>query len=225
MGLRGWGRGVAIAVVLASPGSVMGQELADYDYENLSFRGLAIEWGYLYPTRVEPTKSYGLRIDMGYLGPGLRIVPGVTYWSAPFKAAEVSELEARVASLVQRQTGAPPPTVDLGIIEWTDVAVSLDAHVVWEIPFDVLTFGGFGVAAHVLNGDGPAINGTFVEDLLDSVTAGFNLHAGMEYPITDRFRLYGQGRYEALGDLQYFHTRFGAQLMIGENAPGEERSR
>ena len=76
-----------------------------------------------------------------------------------------------------------------------------------------------------MNGNGTAINGTFVEDLLDSVTAGFNLHAGLEYPLSDRFRLNGQGRYEVLGDLQYFQLRFGAQFMIGENAPGEERSR
>ena len=218
----------ALALVggLTTSGALAGQELADFDYENLSFRGVGFEVGYLYPTKVDRTASYGLRIDLGYLGPGLRIVPGVTYWSAPFEAREVGELEARLASLIEAATGAPPPPgFGLGTIEWTDVAVSLDAHVVWEVPFDVLTFGGLGIAAHVLNGEGAAIRGTFVEDLLDSVTAGFNLHAGLEYPVTDRFRLYGQGRYEVLGDLQYFHTRFGVQLMIGENAPGEERSR
>jgi opacity protein-like surface antigen len=89
----------------------------------------------------------------------------------------------------------------------------------------VLTFAGAGASAHLLNGDGAAINGTFVEDLLDSVTAGFNLHAGLEYPVTDRFRVYGQGRYEVLGDLQYVQVRTGLQFMIGGPAPGEERAR
>jgi len=215
----------ALVGIAAAPNGAMGQDLADFDYEHLSLRGLGFEWGYLYPSRVERTQSYGLRVDLGYLGPGLRVVPSVTYWKAPFRAEEVQELEDRVAGLVQTQAGGPAPTVDLGTIEWSDVAVAVDAHVVWRIPFNFLSFGGLGVAAHVMNGNGTAINGTFVEDLLDSVTAGFNLHAGLEYPLSDRFRLNGQGRYEVLGDLQYFQLRFGAQFMIGENAPGEERSR
>lgn len=218
---------VIVAAMLgvgAGPNVAKGQELADFDYENLSLRGFGFEWGYLYPSRVDPTESYGLRIDLGYLGPGLRIVPSVTYWKAPFQAAEIEELEDRVAGLVQAQSGGPAPTVDLGTIEWSDVAVGVDAQVMWSIPFNFLSFAGLGVAAHVMNGSGAAIDGTFVEDLLDSVTAGFNLHAGLEYPVSDRFRLNGQGRYEVLGDLQYFHIRFGAQIMIGANAPGEVRN-
>ena len=210
-----------VVSVAAGPNGAKAQEIADFDYENLSLRGLGFEWGYSYPSRVERTQSYGLRIDMGYLGPGLRIVPSVTYWKAPFQAAEIGELEARVAGLVQAQSGGAAPSVDLGTIEWSDVVLALDTHVVWSIPFGFLSFGGLGIAAHVMNGDGAAISGTFVEDLLDSVTAGVNLHAGLEYPVRDRFRLNGQGRYEVLGDLQYFQMRFGAQLMIGENAPGE----
>jgi hypothetical protein len=214
----------AMLGVVAGPNVAKGQELADFDYERLSLRGFGFEWGYLYPSRVDRTESYGLRIDLGYLGPGLRIVPSVTYWKAPFQAAEIEELEERVAGLVQTQSGGPAPTVDLGTIEWSDVTVGVDAQVMWSIPFNFLSFAGLGVAAHVMNGDGAAINGTFVEDLLDSVTAGFNLHAGLEYPVSGRFRLNGQGRYEVLGDLQYFQIRFGAQIMVGANAPGEVRN-
>jgi len=215
----------AVAGLAAGPNVAKGQDLADFDYEHLSLRGLGFEWGYAYPSRVENMETYGLRIDLGYLGPGLRIVPNVTYWKSQFRAAEIEEFEARVAGLVQGQAGGAAPTVDLGTIEWSDVSVGLDGHVVWAIPLNFLSFAGLGVAVHVMNGNGVAIDGTFVEDLLDSVTAGFNLHAGLEYPVSDRFRLNGQGRYEVLGDLQYFQMRFGAQIMIGENAPGEVRGR
>jgi opacity protein-like surface antigen len=211
----------AVVSLAVTPNRARGQELADFDYENLSMRGFGFEWSYGYPSRLERTEGYGLRVDMGYLGPGLRIVPSVTYWKSPFQAAEIEELEARVAGLVQGQTGGVAPSVDLGTIHWSDVAVGVDAHVMWSIPWGFLSFGGLGIAAHVMNGDGAAINGTFIEDLLDSVAAGFNLHAGLEYPVSSRFRINGQGRYEVLGDLQYFQTRFGAQIMIGDNAPGE----
>lgn len=227
--MRGRGRwvgslvaSVALAAVVALP--VAGQDLADFDYEHLSFRGVGLDIGYMWPSRVEPTQTFDLRMDLGYLGPGLRIVPSLGYWSSDFEPGEVEELETRVEELVVSQTGEAV-TADLGTIQWTDVKLGLDAHVVWRVPYGVLTFAGVGAAAHMLNGDGEAINGTFVEDLLDSVTAGFNLHAGLEYPFTDRVRAYGQGRYEVLGDLQYFQVRSGVQLMIGGPAPGEERAR
>lgn len=216
--------GALLAAVCLTP-AVSGQELADFDYENLSFRGFAPEWGYIWPTRVEATNTWGLRMDLGYLGPGVRIVPSISYWKSPFKAAEVRELEDRVASLIVDQTDGPAPQVDLGVIDWSDVSFTVDAQVVWSVPYDILTFLGLGVGTHLLNGSGAAIDGTFVEDLLDSVTAGINLHAGMEYPLNDRFRVYGQGRYEILGDLRYTQLRFGAQIMTGAPAAGEERSR
>ncbi len=215
---KGSGWIAALAGLLVVAGPLSAQDLADYDYQNLSFRGIGVDWGYIFPSRVEPTQTIGVRMDLGYLGPGLRILPGITYWSSNFKQSEVSDLENRVASLVQNQTGGPPPTVDLGTIKWTDLALSLDAQVVWKVPYGILTFAGAGASAHILNGSGAAVNGTFVEDLLDSVAAGFNLHTGLEYPLNDRFRVYGSGRYEVMGDLQYFQIRFGSQIMVGSGA-------
>lgn len=224
---RAWRRGLAAAMVAAA--AAMGatragaQSLADFDYENLAFRGFAPEWGYIWPDRVEPAHSFGFRLDLGYLGPGLRIVPSVTYWKSTFKAGEVRELEERVASLIETQTDEPPPSVNLGVIDWSDVALAVDGHFVWRIPLGLLSFAGLGATAHILNGAGPAVDGTFVDDLLDSVTAGVNAHAGLEYPVARRFRLYGQARYELMGDLRYGEVRFGGQIMIGGPAPGEER--
>jgi hypothetical protein len=214
--------GALAFLCLLVPRGASGQELADLDYTHLGFRGFGIDWGYLWPTRIEPTGGVGLRFDMGYAGPGLRIVPSVSYWSSPLEQAEVTELEDRIEALIFEQTGLLAP-LSLGRISWRDVAVGVDAHIVWDSLLDILTFGGFGVTAHVLDGKGDAINGTFIDDLLDSVTAGFNLHVGAEYPLTSRVRIYSVGKYEVLSDFQYFTARVGWQIMTGPNAPGEER--
>ena len=76
-----------------------------------------------------------------------------------------------------------------------------------------------------MDGDGELIAGTFVEDLLDSVKPGFNVHGGLEYPMFDGFRLYGVARYEMMEDLRCFEFRFGGQIMLAGPASGEERSR
>lgn len=220
------GRTILIGLVLGLlfPTAVRGQgEIADIDYENLAFRGFGLEVGYMWPDRVEDTPSYGVRFDLGYAGPGLRILPSVTYWSSDLEAAEVTEFEARIADLVVEQTGGPRPDLDLGSINYTDIALGLDAQIVWEVPLDLLTYGGMGVAAHFIDGDGNAINGTFVENLIDSVEPGFNLHVGAEYPVTDAMRLYTVGRYEVMPDIRYFQVRVGWQFMTGPNAPGEGR--
>lgn len=215
--------GVLAFACLLAPRPATGQDLADLDYEHLAFRGVGLDWGYLWPTRVERTGSFAMRVDMGYAGPGLRIMPSIAYWSSPLAQREITKLEDRIAALIADQTGEPAPAIDLGRIDWRDVAIGLDAHVVWDSLFDLLTYGGLGVAAHFLDGDGDAIRGTFIDDLLDSVTAGFNLHFGVEYPVTERFRMYSLAKYEVLGDFQYFTARVGWQIMTGPNAPGEER--
>ena len=219
-------RGMMGAVVCASllaPAGALGQELADLDYEHLGFRGFGLDCGYIWPGRIDRPGCPSLRIDMGYAGPGLRIVPNVSYWSSPLEQAEITELEDRIEALIAAQSGAPSPPLDLGTVRWRDVAVGVDAHVVWDSLLDILTYGGIGVTAHVLDGDGDAINGTFIDDLLDSVTAGFNLHFGMEYPVTERVRVYTVSKYEVLSDLQFFTVRAGWQIMTGPNAPGEGR--
>jgi hypothetical protein len=85
----------------------------------------------------------------------------------------------------------------------------------------VLTFLGLGVAAHFQNGSGEAVDDTFVEDLIDSTLAGANLHAGIEVPLSRRFRAYGDARYELAGDVRFFGVRAGLQIMLQDPAPGE----
>ena len=220
---------IAAALRLAVPAAA--QELADFDYEHLSFRGIGFEAGYLpaydiHGVRGE-TGTWGVRLDLGYLGPGLRISPSVTYWSSPLEHDEVSRIETRIEQLIAREVGryGDDTEVDLGEIVWNDLVVGVDSHIVWNIPFGWLSFLGVGASVHVLDGQGEAINGTFIEDLLDTVRPGVNAHVGLEYPLWTWSRLYWQGRYELTDDLRYFTVRGGLQIMFGGVAPGEMEPR
>ena len=214
----------AAFVTSVAPYEARGQELADYDYENLSFRGISLEVGYLYADNVADTETLGVRFDLGFLGPGFRLMPGVTYWESTMAPSEVIQFEARLGMLSQTQGGtAPPGGFDLGDIDRSDVVVSLDGHYVWAVPLNLFFSTGVGLSVHFLNGSGPLVDDTFVEDLLDSVSAGFNLHAGLEYPITDRVRLYGGSKVEVLGDLNYLEFRGGLTFIWGGLVSGEGR--
>lgn len=220
-------RGGAVVLALLTAAPLAAQDLADFDYTNLSFRGIGVEAGRIWADKVVSAPSFGVRADLGYLGPGVRIVPSLTYWSSHLKRNEVASLETRLASLVasQQPPGSPVPAVSLGRIDWSDLAVDLDAHVVWRTAYDVLTFAGAGASVHFMNGSGNAIDGTFVEDLLDTVSAGLDAHAGAEYALSARLRLYAMGRLEMLQDIKYAALRGGFQLLLGAPAAGEENSR
>lgn len=209
-------------LILMGARPLAAQGLADFDYENLSLRGVALDVGYIHPNRVESTASFGGRVDLGYLGPGVRITAGFNRWSSFLTGDEVGALETRLEALIEDQAGEPV-SVDLGRISWADVAFNADAHFVWRVPMGLITYAGLGATAHVLRGSGEAIEDTFVEDLLDSVRAGVNLHGGLELPVHRRLRLVGEARYEVLENLRYLQVRAGGQIMFGEWARAEPR--
>lgn len=204
-----------IAALLVPPGAAMAQTLADYDYVDLGFRGVGLGAGYLWSGRVRDTEEYHLRLDLGYLGPGVRIIPAVSFWSSRYTEGELEVLADRINA----RTGSSIGSEELGPVEWSDLALSIDGHFVWNTPIDVLTFVGAGLGFHALNGQGAAINDTFVEDLLDAITAGISGIAGIEAEPVDRFRVYAEGRYTAMNSISYLSARVGLQFMFfrGEN--------
>ena len=153
-------------VTSAVPREGQAQELADYDYENLSFRGMSFDVGYLYADNVEDTRTVGVRFDLGFLGPGFRLMPGVTYWKSTLDRTQVDEFETRLGELTEDQGGTVPPDgFDLGVIDRSDVVLSMDGHYVWAVPLNLFFSAGVGLSVHFLNGSGPLIDDTFIEDL------------------------------------------------------------
>ena len=200
--------------LLAAPPAAA-QTLADYDYENLNFRGVGFDYGWIWPTKVNSTPMYSLRLDLGFLGPAVRLSPSVSYWNSEFRLSELDRLADRLEQLpVLQQQGVTIDAADLGVVEWSDLVLGLDGHLVWTAPLDVITYVGAGLSLHALNGRGDAIADTFVEDLLDSTTAGIQFSAGVELQPVERFRFYGEVRYTVASDVRYPGVRAGAALML-----------
>ncbi|CAN5734819.1 hypothetical protein BH23GEM11_BH23GEM11_08020 [soil metagenome] len=210
-----WGAGP-----LAQP--LVGQGLAEFDYENLAPRGIMANIGWVRPGTVNPTGSIGARLDLGYLGPGVRVTTGFSQWSSTLRRSEVAVLEEQLADLVETQTGNRPE-VDLGWITWSDVVRNADAHVGWRVPGGLLTYAGAGGTAHVMRGGGASVEGTFIQDLLNTIRAGANLHGGVEVPLGEHLRVVGEGRIELVQSVTYAQVRAGLQYTWGPAAPGERR--
>jgi len=215
----------ALVLALALAGGLAparAQTLADYDYTNLGFRGAGLAIGRIWPTKVASTQIYGVRVDLGYLGPGVRIAPTLSYWSSKMRPGELNKLASSINALPALQRNNVTLTGnDLGPIRWSDLALDVDGEWVVTMPSGMLAYAGAGVGLHVLNGSGGAIANTFIEDLLDTVAPALTGLAGLEYRLDDRFRLFGEIRATGMSDIQYAGFRVGGALMMpGRNSGG-----
>lgn len=204
-----------IGATALTPAAAGAQDLADYDYENLTFRGIGFDVGRIWPSNLDPATTFRLRMDLGYLGPGVRIMPSIAYWKSSVEESEIaafeSQLEARGA------TG-----VELGEIDLSDLTLQLDAHFVWTTPIELLVYVGAGAGLHLLNGQGSSIDDTFIEDLFDSIMPGVTALAGLEYPLVDRLRIYGEGHFSIVSDILNPGVTVGAALMFPAPPRGED---
>ena len=206
---------LALLCLLAAPAAATAQSLEDYDYEYLTFRGAGLEYGWIWPTKVEPTAAYSLKVDLGFLGPNVRVAPSLSFWSSRVDAEELRRLADQLSDL-----GVSITPAELGRIEWRDFSLSVDGQYVFEVEPRVMPYVGAGVGVHIFDGSGPAVDGTFLEDLLDSITAGLNAVAGIEVSPVRRFRIGVEARYTLVEDVRYPEVRIGASYTLPTNGGG-----
>ena len=209
---------------IVATGSLKGQELADYDYEKLAFRGISVEYGNILFKTYEETEVYSVKLDLGFLGPGVRMATRASYWSSEMVPEELVSFESSLNTMILAQGGVLPGNgMEIGSIKRDDMSVSVEADYVWRIPLGMLLSTGFGASAHLVNGTTQIPDDTFLNGLLDSFTAGFNVHSGLEYLVTDRIRLYGDSRIGLAGNVRFFQFGGGLTILWGELLSGESR--
>ena len=207
-----------LALAFATPARAQQLDLADYDYENLQFRGIGLDIGRMWPSNLEATTPVRLRVDLGYLGPGVRIMPSITWWESDVEEGEISAFEEQL----ERRNGLPPGSIELGAIELSDLTLQVDAHFVWTTPIDLLVYLGAGAGLHMMNAQGGDIDDTFIEDLFDSVLPGLTALGGLEYSLVDRVRVYGEAHFTIVSDILSPGLRVGAAVMLPTRVQGED---
>ena len=209
---------------IVATGSLKGQELADYDYEKLAFRGISVEYGNILFKTYEETEVYSVKLDLGFLGPGVRMATRASYWSSEMVPEELVSFESSLNTMILAQGGVLPGNgLEIGSIKRDDMSVSVEADYVWRIPLGMLLSTGLGASAHLVNGTTQIPDDNFLNGLLDSFTAGFNVHSGLEYLVTDRIRLYGDSRIGLAGNVRFFQFGGGLTILWGELLSGESR--
>lgn len=191
--------------------------LERFSYEGLRFSGIALELGAVTSDRLTSEATPALRVDYGFIAPGVRLLFGVAYFKGVFDAEEIAEFENRLRGVVQDPTG--DFTVNVGDISLADLGISVDLQWVLDPGADVIPYAGVGLGLHIRHADGRAIDNTFVGDALSTIAAGVAASAGIEIVLTPWLRSTIDVRGELASELRTFTARGGLMVRV----PGRPR--
>lgn len=200
--------GIGLAIAVASVRPAAAQNLEQYDYSNLGLRGIGAELVYVDATQNEATVGFGAKLDLGFLGPGLRVVPRFAYWKADVDASQVDELEAQLETVSELEPGS----INLGQIQRSAYVLGADFEYIASVS-RLQPYVGAGLDLYALNDDGAAIKGTFLDDLV--ITAGVSGVAGLQVELTRNWNAYGEFRATAVTDASSLGAAFGLYYMFG----------
>jgi hypothetical protein len=185
-----------------------GPALGFLNLDRLRLGALGIEAGPVKPSRVEGTTLYSISSDYGELAPKLRLVFGVAYWSSQYTRETVNTFRDTLRNVVVDPSS--DDTLNVGRVTLSDVALGADLRYLPATQWAIRPYVGAGVALHVLNAEGRAISGTFVESALDNVGVGVDGNVGAELIAFGHVGIGAQLRYDLLSG-----ARFGSARLTG----------
>ena len=165
--------------------------LNQFSYDELRLSGIQLDVGVLGASELTGATVGGLRVDYGRIAPRVRLLLGLSYFRSQFDQQSRQRFEARLDSIVNPGS---PDSIDLGRIRLGDLVGDVDFQLVFPQGRGITAYVGAGVSIHARNGSGAAINGTFVEDALDVITAGLNGPIGFEFNLSRAWRFTIDGR-------------------------------
>jgi hypothetical protein len=185
--------------------------LNQFSYENLRLSGIQLDIGVLGASELRGATVGGVRVDYGRIAPRVRLLLGLSYFRSRFDQQSLRRFEQRLDSIVNPGTN---DTINVGRISLGDLIGDVDFQYVFPQGHGINAYIGLGVSMHARNGSGDAINGTFVEDALDVITAGVNGTMGFEFNLSPAWRFTIDGRGMLSSGLRTVSVRTGIMYRL-----------
>ena len=208
---------LTLALLLGAPALLRAQGFLDqFSYAGLRLSGIGVEMGGVVSDRLTSAASPALRVDYGMIAPHVRVLLGASYFKGNFNASEIAKFTQSLRALVSDPTN--DFTINVGQISWSDLETDLDLQYLFPNG-PVETYMGLGLGVHIRNGSGTAVNGTFVEDALDTIVAGLNLSAGAIVPVVPALAVTLDLRGSLTSELRSASARAGLMLRFPHRGP------
>lgn len=200
-------------VILLAPAPLAAQGVLDeFSYEGLYVAGLGLDAGVLVSDKLDRAASGAIRLDAGFFAPRVRPLISLTFFRSDYAADEIAELEARLRDVVVDPTD--DFVIDAGNVSMSTLALDVDLQFMPVQRGPVRPYLGVGAGAHLRFVEGPAIEGTFIEDALETIVAALNASAGLEIPLSPALHATLEGRGILASGLQAVSARAGFMLRF-----------
>jgi hypothetical protein len=194
--------------------------LEQFSYDGLAFKGVGVEVGPVWSDRLTRELSLGFRVDYGNIAPRVRLLFGGSYFRGQLNESETAKFEQGIRRAISDPTG--DVVVDVGQIVWTNIEVNMDMQYMIPAGASYLFYGGAGLGVHVRNGSGDVIDGSFVEDALDTIVAGATVSAGFEWAVLRHLSFTMDLRGVMTSELRLVSARTGMMVRFARAAGGNE---
>jgi hypothetical protein len=180
--------------------------------DKLQIVSLGVGAGRIAPSQVNPTNIVAVSADYGQIVPSWHIGVNGSFWKSAYRASVVQEF---VDSLNRNFSGGGANHVVASRVSVYDVTFGADARYIPVYSGELKPFLGLGIAAHVINAEGPLINGTFVERALDDIAVGAYVTTGVSFKIVKNLGIEGSARGDLLSGFRSLQARVGATYYFG----------
>lgn len=169
--------------------------------------------GHILASQVEAASLFALSADYGEVLPEWHVVFGVSYWQSRYRDGVVNTFVDSLNHRLDDPSGQA--TVTPSRVSLYDVTFSAEARYSPTYSGEIKPYAGVGFAGHVIDAEGPLINGTFVERALDNIAAGVFVTAGISFKVVRHFGLEGGVRADMLSGFRSTQVRAGANYYFG----------
>jgi hypothetical protein len=141
----------------------------------------------------------------------------ITYWESKFKRSVVQAFADTLQSNLLNPTAT---TIRPSDVTLYDAAFAIGARRMLIPRGTVTPFFSGGLAAHVINAEGPLIKGTFVERSLDAIAAGAFAEAGVRVRLIRQVLIEGAVRGDLLSGFRSTQWYAMGSYFFGEPRRG-----
>jgi opacity protein-like surface antigen len=180
--------------------------------DRLQLTSLGASAGGVRPADVVPTQLYSVQADYGEIADRVRIVFVATYWGSQYTSRSIRDFEEALGSVVRDPAG--DDTIRVGTMRVQDLSLGVDVRWLRWGSGIVRPFVGGGLSTHLVNAEGSAVSGTFVERSLDNIAAGVAALGGVDVALLPNLTLEMQARYDLFSGVRHGSVRAGASYVF-----------
>ena len=204
-----------VAIATASSGSLAeAQDLTNrIGFDSLQLSAMGMDVGGIRPSQTEPATVFGISADYGRLSRTLRLRLEASYWESRLTDEVVSTFTDSLRRIINDPSR--DDFIRYSRVTLYDVTMGVSARYVPLQTAVLQPFVGVGVGVHVINAEGPLVDNTFVERLLDNISTGLFAETGLTFKPLPRIGVDGRLRGDLVNGFRALSVRVGGVYYFG----------